>query len=105
MPKFIQQLNCGICGIITGEIELSSEFGWIDDDNFEKMGIADVRCSSCELTHGKFKKMVEEYRQKIKNDGIEAEMFVKNNKKQSDFNTALNIEIENLKNNEKNVII
>ncbi len=59
-------------------------------------GYADNRHESCELAHGSFKEMADEYLLKVKNDPGEAESFVKKNRKKADFDKELAKKVEKL---------
>lgn len=89
----IINLNCGICGTKTGEHTLDPKFGWTGKETPENLGYVDVRCDSCRAIHGEFKDMVEEYRMKIHDDPIEAENFIKVNRKKADFDAQMQVQI------------
>lgn len=88
--EYVIQLLCNICGVKQGEHIVSSKHGWTGKTaTTENCGFIDVRCDACTALYGTFKEMVEEYKTKYSDDGIEAENFVSQNRKKGDFDKEL----------------
>lgn len=86
---FTIDVKCGLCQAKIGENVVSSEFGWTREKaKAEALGFIDVRCNSCEATHGSFKEMVETYVKDAEASYLDAENFVKQNRKKGDFEIA-----------------
>jgi hypothetical protein len=98
--NFTVNFICDVCGLPTADsVVLSTKF-WDENTGLNlqtglhwREGYIDHRHSTCEQTHGSFKEMVDEYREKIKDDFGEAEQFVVKNRKKGDFNRELRKEI------------
>lgn len=98
--KFTVELVCDVCGLPTSDTLTLDTFFWDEETGTKKddgkhwsENYADHRHTQCEIDHGSFKEMVDEYRLKVKDDGLEAEEFVKQNRKKGDFNRELDKKI------------
>jgi len=110
MKNFTITFKCSVCGLPTeNTLTLSTKF-WHEETGVNRItgkhwsyGYVDIRHESCELMHGSFKAMTEEYMEKVDKDPKKAEDFVKANRKKGDFNREMTKELEKLE--EKNGII
>lgn len=89
-------LKCSVCGQDTEDFLILSEFNYspltgckYEDGRHWSADFADHRHTTCEQQHGSFREMVDEYRVLIKDDWLEAENFVKQNRKRGDFDVAI----------------
>ncbi len=80
---FTIELNCGICGTNVGTHSAPQIL------TPEQLGFVDIRCDQCNIDHGTFKELTEKYEKETGGTAEEAEIFVKENKKKSDFDKAL----------------
>ena len=84
-------MSCQICGA-----EVGSTYSELSLDEFRaKNNIVDQRCSDCNLTHGTFRELLDEYKDKMKEDESKAEVFVAKNRKRADFDKELKKELDN----------
>lgn len=86
---FTLDINCSICGIKIGEMTFSHKYKDPKTTTVESEGFVDNRCTQCEVDHGSFKEMMEEYVLKGKGTPQEAEDFVKENRKRKEFDKAI----------------
>lgn len=110
MNNFTITFNCNVCGLPTSNTLVLSTKYWDEKTGLNRItgkhwseDYSDVRHESCELEHGSFKEMVNEYLEKVSSDPFEAELFVKVTRKKADFDTELAKKVDKLK--EKNDII
>lgn len=89
-------LICNVCGLATEDfVTLNTRFYdeatgiKYEDGKHWASDFADHRHALCELQHGSFKEMVQEYHKNVKPDWVEAENFVKANRKREDFDVAI----------------
>jgi len=89
---FSIQFVCSVCGLPTGDsLSLDTKF-WdeqtginLTDGRHWASDYVDNRHKQCEIDHGSFKEMVEEYQKNLKASPQQAEDFVKENRKRVDF--------------------
>lgn len=101
---FTINFTCNVCGLpMDDSLTLNTKF-W-DETTGTKFttgehwsnGYVDFRHKECELEHGSFKEMVSEYLEKVSNDPVEAEDFVKQYRKKADFDREVDKEIKKKK--------
>jgi len=94
-PKFQVEFTCDVCGLPMGNSLTLSEGFWnpetgrnLADNRYWKDDYVDVRHTQCEIDHGAFEEMFDQYIKEVNNDPLEAEDFVKKNRKRKDFDKA-----------------
>ncbi len=91
---FVIPILCGICGAEGGHAEVSEMQGWTKEgatlENYNsQQNVVDNRCDACEVTHGSFTQLAEEYIEATNHDWSVAELFVKENNTRDKFTPAL----------------
>ncbi len=89
-PEHNLILHCQLCGA-----EVGTAFSPLTENEYRQhAGIVDQRCSDCNVTHGTFRELLEEYKKQTGEDESKAEAFVKENKKREDFDKELTKKVE-----------
>lgn len=91
------KILCGFCTKVTGEIELAPEYEgqqFTDKD----LGIADSRCEVHEAMHGSYKKMRQDFEQKLGGTQQEFEaIMLEAEGKRGNFDTIVARKVEAIK--------
>ena len=94
-PQYTLQLHCNVCGRETDRVDIDDE---MTEEEYDKwQNFCDRRCTECENDFGTFAELSEKYRQGLEGKThayLEAEEFIKKNRKRADFEVALSTEKE-----------
>lgn len=83
------ELKCRFCGKTTGQIDLPDN-NWKDKViTNELLGIADTRCSNCEIKNGSYKEMHDEFLRDIGNHDEFLKMMAKTEFKKQNFDIEI----------------
>lgn len=89
-PEHNLVLHCHLCGA-----EVGTAYSSLTEAEYRlSQGIVDQRCTDCNQTHGTFRELLEEYKEKTGDDEGKAEAFVKVNRKRTDFDKELEKELK-----------